>query len=96
MDDDNYVRLDRLAVAVRQWEDIGAGAKPFDSTSALVDLDFASAGSVTWGSTPPCPLARTKKAEGNRYQYILCATRIGIAPSENLGGRTPGAVLQLR
>ena len=29
VDDDNYVRLDRLAIAVRQWEDIGAGAVPF-------------------------------------------------------------------
>ena len=28
VDDDNYVRLDRLAIAVRQWEDIGAGAAP--------------------------------------------------------------------
>ena len=67
MDDDNYVRLDRLAVAVRQWEDIGAGAQPFDSTSAPVGLDLANAGSVTWGSTPPCPSARTRKTEGNRY-----------------------------
>ena len=28
VDDDNYVRLDRLAIAVRQWEDIGAGGAP--------------------------------------------------------------------
>ncbi len=38
---------DHKAKHVRQWEDIGAGAKPFDSTSALMGLDLASAGSVT-------------------------------------------------
>lgn len=31
VDDDNYVRLDRLAIAVRQWEDLGAGTAPFSS-----------------------------------------------------------------
>ena len=36
VDDDNYVRLDRLAIAVRQWEDIGAGALPFLTGPALV------------------------------------------------------------
>ena len=34
VDDDNYVRLDRLAIAVRQWEDIGAGAAPVLAGSA--------------------------------------------------------------
>jgi hypothetical protein len=29
IDDDNYVRLDRLAVAIRQWKYMGAGTKLF-------------------------------------------------------------------
>lgn len=28
IDDDNYVRLDRLAVALRQWKYMGAGMSP--------------------------------------------------------------------
>ena len=46
VDDDNYVRLDRLAIAVRQWEDIGAGAAPFPAGPAhcLTSLSCAEAG----------------------------------------------------
>lgn len=29
IDDDNYVRLDRLAVAIRQWQFLGTGASGF-------------------------------------------------------------------
>ena len=37
VDDDNFVRLDRLAVAVQQWEYFGAGMAPW-SLSILVIL----------------------------------------------------------
>ena len=36
VDDDNYVRLDRLAIAVRQWDDQGAGASHPSVTSQTV------------------------------------------------------------
>lgn len=36
VDDDNYVRLDRLAIAVRQWDDQGAGAPLAGSTACCL------------------------------------------------------------
>lgn len=36
VDDDNYVRLDRLAVAVQQWEYFGAGVAPVQAASPPV------------------------------------------------------------
>ena len=38
VDDDNYVRLDRLAIAVRQWDDQGAGASLAGSTARCSKL----------------------------------------------------------
>ena len=34
VDDDSYVRLDRLAVAVGQWQAFGAGAQPYGMFSS--------------------------------------------------------------
>ena len=36
VDDDNYVRLDRLAVALGQWSNMGAGQLLFPPTVDLV------------------------------------------------------------
>ena len=33
VDDDNYVRLDRLAIALGQWTDLGAGSHSFCAAS---------------------------------------------------------------
>ena len=47
VDDDNYVRLDRLTHAIDQWNDLGAGARAAMHSAARMLFDVPKLSSVT-------------------------------------------------
>lgn len=79
VDDDNYVRLDRLAVALSQWADSGAGTifrsdiLRFNATQCMTPLTMI-----------PLQLRQRKKSQGYQFE---CHTRGGCV-SQNQSNKS--------